>query len=273
MLPQFAQLQLHLCHRAGFQHSERKVVVGNQSSIRVHGVTRLKQFVSKEVNMLIRKILLVALSMSTLSAAAVEWRLLTDKSSKKMYLDYSSIKIENQVRKAWLLLDDVVPNKSGALSTLFLSEFHCEQQKYRVIQFDNYKENMARGPSLRTYRLDEDWTYVQPNTTWGNVLLEVCKPPSQSSAVSNKRLLRDCADEDRFIRLTMKMRQEGTPIDMVLSLVDEFERKTSSPISLEERLHQRRELVQYAYVGNPSAVEESANIWHNVCTKVNQQKQ
>lgn len=223
--------------------------------------------------MLIRKILLVALSMSTLSAAAVEWRLLTDKSSKKMYLDYSSIKIENQVRKAWLLLDDVVPNKSGALSTLFLSEFHCEQQKYRVIQFDNYKENMARGPSLRTYRLDEDWTYVQPNTTWGNVLLEVCKPPSQSSAVSNKRLLRDCADEDRFIRLTMKMRQEGTPIDMVLSLVDEFERKTSSPISLEERLHQRRELVQYAYVGNPSAVEESANIWHNVCTKVNQQKQ
>lgn len=222
--------------------------------------------------MLIRKILLVVLSMSTLSAAAVEWRLLTDKSSTKMYLDYSSIKIENQVRKAWLLLDDVVPNKSGALSTLFLSEFHCEQQKYRVIQFDNYKENMARGQSLRTYRLDEEWTYIRPNTTWGDVLLEVCKPP-QSSSVSNKKLLRDCADEDKFIRLTMKMRQEGSPIDMVLGLVDEFERKVSSPISLEERLHQRRALVQYAYVGNPYAVEESANIWLNVCTKANQQKQ
>jgi hypothetical protein len=269
VLLQSALHHLRLCHQTGFQHLGQRVAAGNQSSIREWGATKSKQFASKENDMQIKTIISIALCMSTLSAAAGGWRFIEENESRvRYYIDDSTITLDKAMRRVWMLLDNKTPDAYGNLSTRIFAEFDCDQKKHRLLQVEAFKKNMASGAMVSSEVGSNEWRYISPETVINEVLIEVCTP-SKSKTKSTKKPLNDCHEEAAFIRLTMKLRERGMPIEDALGAAEYAARDAARPNELEERLNRQRSLVKYAYTKNPASSDESARLWLDSCTKGN----
>lgn len=124
-----------------------------------------------------KKILLIGFILFSEFAYA-EWTLVSRTvGGDEFSIDFSTIKVINGNKRAWILSNYNEPLKSlgkPIYSIVDLVEFNCYESKYRSISSTAYAERNG-SDSVKTLSADEKWTYPAPNTSFNTVLNQVCR--------------------------------------------------------------------------------------------------
>ena len=110
-------------------------------------------------------------------SASAEWQFVTQSDGHvDFYIENSGVKAGKSIRKVWLLLDRLTPDKNGSLSTRALYEFDCDQKKGRTLQSETFKYRTARGEISAINSSSSDWRYIPTDSVINDVLVAVCAP-------------------------------------------------------------------------------------------------
>lgn len=111
-------------------------------------------------------------------AWAADWVLEAGTDEKAFYIDFESIRIRGDIRRAWIATDYSAPSResynNGARSEAALREFDCNEERTRVLETTFYKGQMAKGGTLNSYYDPTPWSYIRPGSTGESLLKRVC---------------------------------------------------------------------------------------------------
>lgn len=124
--------------------------------------------------------LIVALLLTTLTASAWgEWVKYAETKDTVEYYDPATIKRKSNVRRVWMITDLKLRGKYDELSQIFLSEFDCKEQRWRILFVSAQSARMGGGATLGTDDSGETWNDIAPKTASGVMLNIVCEQPRQ----------------------------------------------------------------------------------------------
>jgi hypothetical protein len=124
-----------------------------------------------------KKVLLCSALLLALPAHA-EWVEVSSTKLNTTYIDPATIKKTGPVRRAWQR--DEWPEKPGRpfRSGRELKDFHCDEEKSRVIQRTVFSEPSFTGEllfsSTGSSGLDTNWVFAEPGTSEAAILRFVC---------------------------------------------------------------------------------------------------
>lgn len=91
------------------------------------------------------------------------------------YIEPKTIKKNGDIRKVWVLHDRTLKDPDGNQSTKIYKEYHCAEEKVRLLQLDAYEGNMGSGRFINSEVGSEKWTYISPNSLESVAINFVCK--------------------------------------------------------------------------------------------------
>ncbi len=125
---------------------------------------------------MIRRCLFVLLLIISSASNAQNWQRITSTDDAVLYVDSRSIKKNGNTRRAWVLIDFTKRLEStGAMSMIVLNEFHCTEDKRRLMSFNQYSDRMGSGNVLEPSSRVTDWSYTAPGTVEETILRYVCR--------------------------------------------------------------------------------------------------
>lgn len=89
------------------------------------------------------------------------------------YIDLDSLKINGTLRRIWELHDMKTPQQ-GFRSSRHLSEYDCQEERWRILQQYTYVERMGSGPMSNNSHYADQWSYIAPGTAGADILKLVC---------------------------------------------------------------------------------------------------
>lgn len=93
------------------------------------------------------------------------WVLVSDDNEgNKYYIDFSSVKIKNNIVSALLYQDFSIKDESGDLSSRNLTEYDCKNKVFRILLIEGFKESGLKGKKTSPYRITEDWRKSIPDS-------------------------------------------------------------------------------------------------------------
>jgi len=123
-----------------------------------------------------KKLLLTLLASLLLNGSAwAEWVKVGSSSEDTFYFDSSTIRVEGDKRKVWVLFDYKQRDKYGAFSARMRNEYDCKGEKLQILSATLHSESMAAGKTLSNKQYTtEDWSDIPPNTFAENLLKIIC---------------------------------------------------------------------------------------------------
>ena len=122
-----------------------------------------------------RTTLLLLAAMASASASAADWLRLSETDYGTFYLDRQTIRsIDNNVRRAWVLVSRDKPSKSGYLSEKVLEEYDCKEGRRRALQGTGYKGKMGAGDTTHIFEFPSEWSYIPPDTVGATFMNAIC---------------------------------------------------------------------------------------------------
>ena len=121
-----------------------------------------------------KKLFLVCLMMLAGSVWA-EWKFVSENPYFNMYIDQETIRKDGQLRRVWILHDDIKDDERGAKSRRLRHEYDCKNERYRFLSYTLHGERWAQGITILLRTPENDpWTDIPPNTPIEDVLKIVC---------------------------------------------------------------------------------------------------
>ncbi len=120
---------------------------------------------------------LIALMILIAQPAQAEWtEVSVDIKGNKHFVDMESIRINENYRKYWGLINFLAPqNQSvGQLSHRIRAEVNCKEEQSRLLSVTAFPEHMAIGEVQAKQEEIDKWTEVAPSTTGWRVLKVIC---------------------------------------------------------------------------------------------------
>lgn len=93
------------------------------------------------------------------------------------YIDRSTIRKNNLLRRIWTLSDNKTPLNQGARSGSTLMEIDCGNEKYRFLQMTAFSGQMAYGKEIVRSNEVSDWSYIAPGTITAKIGGIACSHP------------------------------------------------------------------------------------------------
>ena len=140
-----------------------------------------------------KKSLLLVLALTTAPASAEWTRVTANVEGDVYYMDWATLKPTALGGRIWGLVDLKKPKADGARSYKGLTEYDCQEERVRSLQYCGYPKSMGDGTPLRCDNSPGAWVYVIPDTIGASNLKLVCSalnPPGQS---------RYLADDSRMV--------------------------------------------------------------------------
>ena len=122
-----------------------------------------------------KKLLTLLTALMLTGAAWAEWVKVGSSTEDTFYFDSSTIRVEGDKRKVWVLFDYKQRDKYGAFSARMRNEYDCKGEKLQILSATLHSESMAAGKTLSNKQYTtEDWSDIPPNTFAENLLKIVC---------------------------------------------------------------------------------------------------
>lgn len=90
------------------------------------------------------------------------------------YVDPTTIKINGNLRRFWVLAERASPDQDGDLSYRAVEEVDCQEERQRYLQWDYFRGSMGRGERSGGSNTPGGWNYAAPGTINAIVLKFVC---------------------------------------------------------------------------------------------------
>jgi hypothetical protein len=122
------------------------------------------------------KLLLTLLASLLFTGSAwAEWVKVGSSTKDTFYFESSTIRVEGDKRKVWVLFDNKQRDRYGAFSARIRNEYDCKREKVQILSSTLHSEAMATGKTLSNDQYTtEDWSDIPPNTFAENLLKIVC---------------------------------------------------------------------------------------------------
>jgi len=119
---------------------------------------------------------LIALLILTASPAWADWELLGNAQGDEVYIDMTTLRIDNSLRRVWTLTNLKKKGSQGEMSVRVLREIDCKNERTRSLAMTGFTGAMSDGEMLPTYRGDNDpWDYIAPRTVAHAIYLRACR--------------------------------------------------------------------------------------------------
>lgn len=93
------------------------------------------------------------------------------------YWDANSVKGYGRIKRVWQLQDR--KSLEPPRSIRGLTEYDCEQDRYRTLRLDFFDSPMAKGKILATDKSPSEWEFVVPGSWLAHTLQLVCALPDR----------------------------------------------------------------------------------------------
>lgn len=124
--------------------------------------------------------LLLAVALLAAAPAWAEWEEVTRAHDGTVrYADFSTARINGNLRRIWTLSAYAQPSSSGDLSHKALEEFDCQEGRGRFLQFISFKGSMGSGGVGTMKSLQTPWNYPAPRSSSGWVMKLLCEADPQ----------------------------------------------------------------------------------------------
>ena len=122
-----------------------------------------------------RLILTLLLALAAAPAWA-EWVKLDETAETTFYIriDFATFRRDGNVRRVWSITDRKQRDKYGAMSTQVLSEYDCEEKRYRFLSISALSDSMAKGSTISSNADPGKWDYIPPGTMSESIFKMVC---------------------------------------------------------------------------------------------------
>jgi hypothetical protein len=110
----------------------------------------------------------------TSGSASAEWVKIGEDKKMTLYLDPSTIKASNNLRKVWTLLDRKDIPEYGGLSVRSHKQYNCKTDEMTILSFSFHSEHMALGNVISAHTPSDNLINVPPNTPESAALKFVC---------------------------------------------------------------------------------------------------
>ena len=106
------------------------------------------------------------------SPAWAAWVPVTEsESGDSYYIDPATIRVNGNLRRIWILINQKVPHPDGELSARTLQEFDCKEDRLRILAGFSHSGPMATGKVLLTVdKPPLDWHHVPPSAVFATIL-------------------------------------------------------------------------------------------------------
>lgn len=121
-----------------------------------------------------RNVIAVLLVLLAMPAVGQEWVQVGESDRYDYYIDQGSIRVNGNLRRAWLLWYYKERQRGGFYSSRGLDEFDCAEERSRSLQGDFYSEPMLKGELLHRFTEPRPWEFVAPGTNGKAILDFVC---------------------------------------------------------------------------------------------------
>jgi hypothetical protein len=120
------------------------------------------------------KALLLLISVFTSSSSLAQWELYGEVTEAFLYIDFSTVRKDGNLRKVWVLQDLKQRQKEGALSLRARVEYDCKGERYRYLSATSHSSQMAQGNVINSQTGLSDWIDVAPRTATEDSFKLVC---------------------------------------------------------------------------------------------------
>ena len=123
-----------------------------------------------------KQLFLIALLVLNSGPAYAEWVLVSRSAEMDVYVDPDTVRRKGDRVKMWELHDYKTPdNFESALSARTQYEYHCTEERTRLLSVTTFSENMLNGRVLNSMpSREKDWVPIAPGTVAQKVWKFAC---------------------------------------------------------------------------------------------------
>ena len=110
----------------------------------------------------------------TSSSSLAQWEKYGVTQEAFLYIDFSTVRKDGNLRKVWELQDLKQRHKDGELSIRIRVEYDCKEERYRFLSATSHSSQMAQGNLVQSQTGPSSWTDVAPRTVTEDLLKKVC---------------------------------------------------------------------------------------------------
>jgi hypothetical protein len=120
------------------------------------------------------KALLFLITVFTSSTSLAQWEVYGESPEAFLYIDYSTVRKDGNLRKVWELQDRKQRHKDGELSLRIRVEYDCKEERYRYLSATSHSSQMAQGNLVNTQTGPSNWIDIAPRTVTEDKLKKLC---------------------------------------------------------------------------------------------------
>ena len=123
-----------------------------------------------------KKIMVMALLMLA-STGFAKWEggYLSNDGKMTLYFDNETIQVNYPLFRSWSLMDFKDPIANNMLSAKILTEYHCDEEKRRVVHVISYSGNKGEGKILSQASSNQAWDVISDEASSAyDLMLTVC---------------------------------------------------------------------------------------------------
>jgi len=120
------------------------------------------------------KAVLILLLIAVASPVWAEWSKTGEANDRTSYIDYTSLRKNGHLVKAWGLVDLKKKEEIGHSSLVFINEFDCREERRRKLSVYFFSGQMGLGETIAKLTEPEEWEYIRPGEQGYFVLPLVC---------------------------------------------------------------------------------------------------
>ena len=98
-----------------------------------------------------------------------------DATANAQYIDWGTLKVEGNLRRAWTLVDMKTAFPDGTRSIRMFKEFDCIKLQSRRLQSFGHTAKMGQGDITSSSASPGTWEFQEPKSAGERVLRAVCK--------------------------------------------------------------------------------------------------
>jgi len=122
---------------------------------------------------------LISLAFLPIVVNATDWtKLGLGDSDVSTYVDYSSLKVNGNMRRVWLLIDRRTPHENGWLSAKVFREIDCQEDQTRIVSFITFTGEMGKGAVVSSAEGQKGWRSIAPETANSALERAICSEPT-----------------------------------------------------------------------------------------------
>jgi hypothetical protein len=108
------------------------------------------------------------------STSFADWTKVTESEIGNHYVDFDTIKKQDNFVYFWALFDLLKPDKDGDFSYKNYKQGDCKLFRFKSLSFAFHKEPMGGGPGETGNPKNPEWNYPSPNSGDQMTLSSVC---------------------------------------------------------------------------------------------------